>query len=185
MAVSGEPITLEPAGARLLAPHRRAIAGAICGLLLLSTPAAALSGTAERYCRRAGTDDTVRAIPRSLVPAATRLFVCARANPPVAWVRASTFFRCVAGRVLLCNVGANLPCGKANTSRHLAGAQAWCAGHPGSPFVPAYATGHDTIYRWRCSGSTAQAFGAPLRVDRRGFIAEFWKPLNAAAARCP
>jgi hypothetical protein len=162
---------------------RRLAATTLC-LLLLALPIAAIAGPAARYCRRVGADDTLRPIPRSLVPEAARLFFCT-ANPPAEWVRRSTVFRCSAGRVLLCNPGANLPCGKANASRRLAGADAWCAGHPGSSFVPAYATGHDTIYRWRCIGARAEPFGAPLRRDRRGFIARFWKPLGAAPPRCP
>jgi hypothetical protein len=45
-----------------------------------------------------------------------------------------------------------------------------------------YVTGHDTIYRWRCNGAQAATTGAPLDVDRRGFISRYWKPVDTAAA---
>jgi hypothetical protein len=95
---------------------------------------------------------------------------------PAAQIRRSTYFRCMDGRVFLCNLGANLPCGKANQSRHLAGAEAWCAKHPDADFIPMYATGHDTIYNWRCRAGKAATEGPPLEVDSRGFIARYWKP---------
>jgi hypothetical protein len=114
-----------------------------------------------------------------LVPASVRLF--GLEAMPEEQVRRSTVYRCVEGRVLLSNLGANLPCGKANTSRDLPAADAWCAGNPGSDFIPMYVTGHDTIYRWRCVGATAAASGEPFDVDQRGFISRFWKPVDAAA----
>ncbi len=127
-------------------------------------------------CRRLGTDDRLRPIPDSLVPAAIRLFDLH--TMPAVWIRRSTYFRCFAGHVLVCNLGANLPCGKADTSRDLPAADQWCAGHPGSDFIPMYVTGHDTIYRWRCAGNRAAVTGMPLAVDRRGFIAHLWKRLD-------
>jgi hypothetical protein len=74
-----------------------------------------------------------------------------------------------------------LPCDKANTSRDLPAADAWCAGNAGSDFIPMYVTGHDTIYRWHCNGTKAAISGEPLQVDRRGFIARLWKPVDQAA----
>lgn len=38
-----------------------------------------------------------------------------------------------------------------------------------------YVTGHDTIYQWRCAGAKAAISGTPFKLDRRGFIADFWK----------
>ena len=90
-------------------------------------------------------------------------------------------YRCAEGRLLVCNLGANLPCGKANTSRALPAADAWCAERPGSDFIPMYVTGHDTVYRWRCDGTKAATTGKPLEVDRRGFIVELWKPADTEA----
>lgn len=137
----------------------------------------AFAASPAALCRRLGTDDRLRPIPRSLVPAATRLFHLQAA--PAALIRRATYFRCFAGRVLICNLGANLPCGKADMRRDLPAAELWCAGHPGSDFIPFYVTGHDTIYRWRCLGKEAAAGGPPRAVDPRGFLAPFWKGVDA------
>jgi hypothetical protein len=130
---------------------------------------------AVRLCREVGTDDTLRAIPSSLVPAAKRLFGL---RMELAQVQRATVFRCAEGRVLLCTYGANLPCGKANTERHLPGADAWCRDHPDSDMIPTFATGSDTIYRWRCAGGASEIVGQAADTDARGFVARYWKPLN-------
>jgi hypothetical protein len=140
---------------------------------------AASADSPQELCRASETDDTPREIPDSLVPDSVRLF--GLDAMPAEQVRRSTLYRCDAGRVLVCNLGANLPCGKANTSRDLPAADAWCAENAGSDFIPMYVTGHDTIYRWRCNGTKATVSGEPLQVDRGGFIARLWKPVDKAA----
>jgi hypothetical protein len=152
--------------------RRAAIALLAMVAMLATAPAGARAASPFALCHGLGTSDRLRPLPPSLTGTAIGLFGLS-AMPP-AQVRHTTFFRCAAGQVLLCNVGANLPCGKANTSRHLPAADAWCAGHPESDFIPMYVTGHDTIYRWRCAAGHATTIGPPLRVDRRGFIARFW-----------
>lgn len=140
---------------------------------------ATLTARAEpptRYCRSAVTDDTLRPIPPSLVPVVTRLFHLGAM--PEAQIRSSTYFRCSEGDVLVCNGGANLPCGKANTSRDLPGTAAWCGEHPGSDFIPRYITGHDTIYHWRCVAGKPAISGRPFSVDSRGFVSRFWKRVD-------
>jgi hypothetical protein len=120
-----------------------------------------------------GTDDTLRPISESLVPTVTRLFDLDAM--PAAQIRQTSFFRCFEYHVLVCTVGANLPCQKADTRRHLTGAQAWCAEHLDSDLIPEFATGHATVYRWRCIGATAAIIGTQNKVDRRGFVAQYWK----------
>ncbi len=146
---------------------------------VITTLAAALSAHAASpaaLCARLGTSDRLRALPVALVPAAVRIFRLGAM--PAAQVERSTVFRCFDHRVLLCNEGANLSCGKANGRRDLPAASAWCARHPGSSFIPMYLTGHDTIYAWRCAGARA-ATGAPRwRVDARGFIASHWRRMG-------
>ena len=149
-----------------------AIGIGLCGFA--PPPAAAASPAA--LCRKLGTSDRLRPIPDSLVPAARRLFDLHEA--PAAWIRHATLFRCYDHHVLVCNLGANLPCGKADTRRHLPAADAWCAGHPGSDFIPFVVTGHGSIYRWHCSGTRAAASGPPRAVDARGFIANLWKQID-------
>ncbi len=90
----------------------------------------------------------------------------------------TTVFRCVAGRVMACTTGANLPCGKANTDRTPApGIVQWCHDNPDAAVVPAAATGHDTIFQWRCKSGAPLISRQVLHVDPRGFVAEFWKRL--------
>jgi hypothetical protein len=159
----------------------RAVATTALAISLLALPGmAAWANPPQQLCQDNATDDEERPIPQSLVPAAVRLF--GLEAMPVEEVGRSTVYRCAAGRVLVCNLGANLPCGKANTSRNLPAAEAWCAENSGSDFIPMYVTGHDTIYRWRCDGTKASTIGGPLETDQRGFISRYWKPVDAAAA---
>jgi hypothetical protein len=158
----------------------RRLAAAVLALAWLAGGATARAQSPP-LCRGGVTDDTTRPIPPALVPAAVRLF--GLEAMPREQVGRSTLYRCAEGRVLLCNLGANLPCDKANTSRDLPAATAWCAENPGSDFIPMYVTGHNTIYRWRCEGRRAITIGAPLDTDRQGFIAQFWKPADDAFDR--
>ena len=127
-----------------------------------------------QVCRGLGTDDTLRPIPASVVPEVNALF---HARMPPQMAVATTVFRCDAGHALVCTRGANLPCGKASTSRHSAGADRWCSEHPNADFIPAFAVGHDTIFAWRCHGSTPAIERQAFTVDDRGFIAAFWRRL--------
>ena len=140
---------------------------------LLLAPAAQAAETPAQHCRRVGTDDATRPIPASLVPAAKRLFGL---EAPDDAVRRTTVFRCMGGAVLICTVGANLNCGKANTDRALASARRYCREHGDAPFIPAFVTGHDTAYRWQCRGGEAVAGEPAEALDARGFVARLWKP---------
>ncbi len=134
----------------------------------------ARAGTPARHCARDGTDDAVRAIPASLAlaaAAALRLH-----GMPEPQIERSTVYRCAEGRILVCNYGANLTCGKADTDRRLPSAAAWCSSHPNESFIPAYVTGHATAFMWRCTGGAAVP-GAAVPRDRRGFFARQWATL--------
>lgn len=147
-----------------------ALIAAMCGA------PAARAASPQEFCQAAGTDDALRPIPDSLVPAAVRLF--GLSAMPTEAVRNGTYFRCFEGHVFVCNVGANLPCGKADTRSELAGANDWCMKNPDSDFIPMYVTGHDTIYGWRCKGTSAVTTGQVFHVDPRGFVAEMWKEVD-------
>lgn len=157
-------------------PIRRALA-----MLALAAAMSALGvepARAEvpaRLCSRVGTDDTLRNAPASLAPAINAVFGT-RMSPAEA--ARSTFYRCIRGRVLVCTIGANLPCGKANVSRTLPGADAYCRDNPNADFIPMAATGHDTIFEWRCSGRRATVVKQTGQVDARGFVKQYWKPLR-------
>lgn len=129
------------------------------------------------FCLKSGNDDRVKPIPAQLVADVRRLFELSQ-DEPAALVSKSTVYRCMSGKVWLCNYGANLVCGKANASRISRGAAVYCKQNPGSDSVPMAATGHDTIFEWKCVGTKPQASGQIATVDPRGFIAENWKPLG-------
>ena len=132
--------------------------------------------TPTAFCKRVGTDDTTQPIPEVLVPTVNATFGM---KMPARVAVDTTVFRCDHGHVMVCTVGANLPCGKANTSREPGeGAVQWCHDNPAAEFVPAAATGHDTIYAWCCQGGAPRILRQPLHVDARGFVAEFWKVLR-------
>ena len=151
-------------------------AAALPGILLAAAAANAAPASREapdHYCARVNTDDTLRTPPRSLGPAINRLFKISGR-----YALETSYYRCADGNVLLCTVGANLPCGKANTSRALPGVSQWCATHENDSVIPMAVTGHDTLYEWRCVGRTAKA-GKPVGArDARGFFAEYWKRLK-------
>lgn len=139
---------------------------------LLLAPAVQAAETPAQHCRRMGTADATRPIAASLVPAAKRLFGL---EAPDAAVRRTTVFRCMDGAVLICTIGANLNCGKANKGRALLSAKRYCREHGDAPFIPAFVTGHDTIYRWQCQGGEAVTGEPAEALDARGFVERLWK----------
>jgi hypothetical protein len=137
--------------------------------------APAKAETPAAFCARIGTDDTSRPIPEDLVQAVNAAFAM---HMPARTAMDTTVFRCADRRVMVCTIGANLPCGKANTGRvPNPGVIQWCRDNPDASFIPAAATGHDTIYQWRCHAGAPQIARQTLHVDPRGFVAEFWKRL--------
>lgn len=136
--------------------------------------AAAHAESPAAFCARVGTDDTLRPIPAALAPAVNAAF---HTGMPADVAARMTVFRCADRRVLVCSVGANLPCDKADTSRVSPGGAHWCKEHRGAPFIPAYATGHATIFDWRCRDGRPVITEQRFRVDRRGFVADFWRQL--------
>ena len=87
-----------------------------------------------------------------------------------------TSWRCMDKQVYACFVGANLPCdSKANTSQEPNQAMnEYCQANPNVDFIPAAATGHDTIYAWACKNGTAVTGQQVFHVDARGYISEIW-----------
>lgn len=145
----------------------------LLGALAFGRPA--LAESPAHYCLRVRTDDATRHIPPALAGRVNALFGF---HMPAQAAVATTVFRCADGRVMVCNAGANLPCGKANTSRANAGASAWCREHPGAEVIPMAATGHDSIYAWRCAGAEAEIARQTEHMDQRGFVARYWRPLE-------
>jgi hypothetical protein len=137
--------------------------------------ASAHAETPAAACARIVSDDTLQPIPESLAAAVNAVF---GTTMPVDVAVKTTVFRCADGHVLSCTIGANLPCGRANTSRMPGPGQvAWCREHPNDAFIPAVAAGHDTIYAWSCRDRRPQIARQTLDVDARGFIMQYWKQL--------
>lgn len=84
----------------------------------------------------------------------------------------------MSGRIWLCSYGANLICEKADVSRDSPGAERFCKANPNSIGVPMSATGHATIYEWKCVGREARIVRQSSIIDARGFLADNWKPLE-------
>lgn len=135
--------------------------------------AQARAETTAAFCTRVGDDTSLRPIPASLVPIVNALFGI-KMSPGEAV--ATTVFRCVNGRVMVCTVGANLPCGPANTSRvPKPGVEDWCRESPDVAYIPAAVVGHDTIFAWQCRGGVPRIIRQIFVVDNQGFIKQFWK----------
>jgi hypothetical protein len=148
-------------------------------VLVVVASASIVSARAEQpaaMCALIGTDDTLRPIPESLVPAVNAALGTAM---PARVAIDTTVFRCADGHVLVCTAGANLPCGRANTDRTPgSGMVGWCRDHPAADFIPAVATGHDTIYAWQCLEGVPHIVRQIDEVDAHGFIAQYWKALR-------
>ncbi len=148
---------------------------ALAAFTLLLAGAAARAEDLAGYCRRVGTDDVTRPLPAALVPQFLRAF--GLDLPPEVAGRTG-LLRCEGGRILACNIGANLPCGRADTRRSIPAADAWCRENRGADPVPAYVTGHASVYAWRCRDGRAEPAAQVAHADARGFVAEYWKPLD-------
>ncbi|HSU06970.1 MAG TPA: hypothetical protein VLI93_15505 [Acetobacteraceae bacterium] len=125
-----------------------------------------------QICRAGETDAATRAIPEAVAPAIIAAFHANMTSPQV--IR-NGVIRCVDGQLMACLAGANLNCGKADTSQVNRGAAEWCRTHPNADFVPAFASGHQTIYDWRCDGSRPMITRQIAHVDKDGFVVEHWQ----------
>ena len=139
--------------------------------LSFASPAVALSRPAD--CARGAPRGAPVPVPRAFEAKVARTF-----GVSVDAVRHGGFVRCAGGKLMACLVGANLNCGKASTRRSLPGASEYCRANPNADFIPMAATGHDTIYAWRCAGGRAVAGAAVRAVDSDGYDAENWKEVG-------
>jgi hypothetical protein len=139
------------------------------------------AGPAEQ-CAHVGNDDTIHPYDASfragLLRAYAQLFPQARMPPDDQAFQAGAHIRCMDGRLLACFTGANLPCEKMNVGRDNKGADAFCRTNPETAFVPAFATGHDSAYAYRCAAGHAVVAGETFPLDRRGFAASLWAPID-------
>jgi hypothetical protein len=140
------------------------------------------------YCSAVGTIDqpdaryTGPAVPDWLARA-LRKETGAAPDAPLDLFRHAAW-RCADDAVLACTVGANIPCdSKGDTSRTpTPGATAYCRTNPDGEVVPAAATGHATVYEWRCRGGKAEIVSQVLPLDAQGYPAVFWYKVTPADA---
>jgi len=144
-------------------------------------PLAAKAGLAEQ-CVQHRNDDTIRpyepVLKAGLLRAYAHLFPQVRMAPADQTFQAETHVRCMDGRLLACFTGANLPCAKMNTSRANKGATEFCRTNRDAQVVPAFATGHDSAYTYRCTAGQAVVAGETFPLDQRGFAATLWAPIE-------
>jgi len=135
----------------------------------------------KEICARVVNDDTVRrynpALKEGFLKAYHRVFPDADGEPDQAELKTSSF-RCMDSHLVACFVGANLPCGKIDTSKRNRGATAYCRSHRHDEIVPMSATGHDTMYTFSCAKGKARVKEQTWSLDRRGFATEIWKPMD-------
>lgn len=159
--------------------------GASClGLLGLHTaaqPSIAVQGAADvadpfAYCARVGIDDRLSIEAGDESARVLAPYVRATLGLPLnATAPSGLFWRCMDAKVYICVVGANLPCdSKADRAKRNRGADRYCREYPEATDVPAYATGHQTVYLWHCSAGRAIAARTVVAVDRRGFRTDIW-----------
>jgi hypothetical protein len=137
------------------------------------------------YCAAVGTADTpdVRYTgPRmpDAVAQGLKKASGASADAPIEMFTTGAYWRCMDGKVYACTVGANLPCdSKANTDKTPTQPEIDYSQANPSDFIPAYITGHDTIYIWRCKAGKAEIDSQGFHVDKQGYIVEIWYAIPA------
>jgi hypothetical protein len=50
----------------------------------------------------------------------------------------------------------------------------YCQANPGSEFIPAVVTSHQTIFAWSCQDENAVPGEQVFQVDEQGYIREIW-----------
>jgi hypothetical protein len=172
----------------------RAAARAAAGLLAAELVAACAGGARAQtyrdpfaYCAAVGTVDAPDArydgppLPPSIAEGLRRAFGAPVDAPLEVFTRGSSW-RCMDGAVWACAVGANLPCqARADTSRAPSQPVAdFCRQNPSADVVPAYVTGRETVYAWRCVQGVPSIVRQVDAPDARGFLSNVWHRIAPA-----
>jgi len=155
----------------------RSMCGLVMGATLLVAVSAAPSPSVARnladlICRGAASSSAAE-LPDELIPAAAKAL-----EMDAQFIRGGGYYRCSGGRLLVCAVGANLNCGKADTDRNPDSVIAYCIRNPNDPSIPLAVTGHATVYSWKCVGGAPQLDGDGMKVDADGYVAVNWRELR-------
>jgi hypothetical protein len=132
------------------------------------------------YCAAVGTTDAPDAryqgpaMPEAVIRGLRRAIGAPADAPDTAF--ASSFWRCMDGKLYACTVGANLPCQtKADPSRvPTAAMRVFCVAQPEADAIPAATTGRATVYAWRCRGGAPVIERQVTQIDPRGYQANIW-----------
>jgi hypothetical protein len=119
-------------------------------------------------CAMTKSSDEVKPIPQPLTAFANTLFGYGGAS--------RAFYRCIHGRVYICDGGNGFSCDKPNTDSYNPGAVKYCRENPNDVGVPMVETGHSTIHLWKCVGGRA-VITYTERVDDQGYRADMWTAL--------
>lgn len=133
------------------------------------------------YCAAVGTIDAPDArytgskVPEAVVKG-LREALKTPDDAPMELFMDGTYWRCMDGKVFACFVGANLPCtAKADTSRTPTSETVeFCKANPASDVIPAYVTGRETVYEWRCKDGAPEIVRELVKPDAQGFLSNFW-----------
>jgi hypothetical protein len=128
------------------------------------------------FCAHVGTDDRLGESDGAGVAALAPYLHKALHLPADALLAPNEIvWRCMDSRVYVCARGANIPCeSKADRSKFNRGAANYCRENPNAADVPAYATGHNTVYFWKCAAGQAKRGQTVSATDRRGFRTDLW-----------
>ncbi|MBZ9806982.1 hypothetical protein LB542_11935 [Mesorhizobium sp. BR1-1-9] len=155
--------------------------GILFSLSMAGAAAAPPADDLYRFCRQVRNDDTIRGYSPALrdgtVQAFKKLVPDAKGTPDDSELGTQAQYRCMNGKVMACFVGANLPCVKMNATRDNPGADEFCRRNPNEDGVPAVATGHDTVFSYRCRDGKAEVTGQTWKLDKRGFARKLWTAL--------
>ncbi|WP_434722080.1 hypothetical protein [Mesorhizobium sp. RIZ17] len=169
---------LVPALLMFLVAAAGAIAAPATAKAAPATAKAAPATDLHKLCRQVKNDDTVRPYSHELydgtVKAFKKLFPDANGTPQESELQTQASYRCMNGKLLACFVGANLPCAKMNAQRDNPGADEFCKTSPNEDVVPAFATGHDAVYAYKCRNGKAVVTGSTWALDKRGFAKKLW-----------
>lgn len=178
-------------------PASEAVSGAQAGPTVTTTTASTVEVTAEAtsavaatyddpfaYCAAVGTVDAPderfagEELPLVIVEGIRAAHNAEDVDLEV--FQRGTVWRCLDGKVMACNVGANLPClGKADESQEPSQPMIdFCSENPGVDYIPAVVTGRETVFNWRCDDTKPVIVDQYTEVDSQGFLEFVWHELT-------
>ncbi len=156
------------------------------GFVSTGTPAPTTFTDPFLYCASVGTVDTPDAryvgtpVPDAIINGFKQAAGLQSSTEPLDAFRKTTIWRCMGGKVVVCNFGANLPCdSKANIDKTPSPELSdFCKANPDSDIIPMSVTGHDTVYNWRCTNGSPEILSQIDQADAQGYLQRIWYPIE-------